>query len=371
MASHNDQVFPVSLAEIAFTLILILMLLLGFMFLQEREARDTAEQRLQDAIAQQNGEATLPLVDAARQALQAELQRAGAKNPELLVEQITAAGARAGQISRLQQEVLDLTKRLVALDEFRSRLESAGHESDPALTREQVEKALVLQNEVERMLAEHRQGAERAEPATARQENATRIVSQALAATRELHKQSREKLQRPISPGQEPVAIREIVAAAGDAMQERTSGSSIGDMQAANEKLQTQLRFYEKRDKLRGLDHPPCWMDHESRIEYIFNVQTVAEGILVSRGWPAHREADARASEGFNALMGRTGTALTPEQFAAAAKPYLDYGRRQSPECRHFVYLSSTISNADKRDEARRLVNSVFYILERKAPVTP
>lgn len=53
------------------------------------------------------------------------------------------------------------------------------------------------------------------------------------------------------------------------------------------------------------------------------------------------------------------------------AKPSLDYGKAQLPECRHFVYLSSTIPDADRRDEARRLVNSFFYVLERKAPVVP
>jgi hypothetical protein len=58
-------------------------------------------------------------------------------------------------------------------------------------------------------------------------------------------------------------------------------------------------------------------------------------------------------------------------QFAQGAKPFLDYGKSQSPECRHFVYLSSTISDADRRDEARRLVNGFFYVLERRSPVTP
>ena len=50
MSTRNDQVFPVSLSEIAFTLVLVLMLLLGFMFLQEREARELAEQGLRDAV---------------------------------------------------------------------------------------------------------------------------------------------------------------------------------------------------------------------------------------------------------------------------------------------------------------------------------
>jgi len=372
VSRHTDQVFPVSLSEIAFTLVLVLMLLLGYMFLQEREARDAAEQKLRDAVVTQNGEATLKMLESAKRALEVELRRAGAKNPDLLIATISNAGEKTAEATRLQQEVADLTKKLVALEELRSRVESAGRSTDDQLTREQVERAIVLQKEVERILAERAQaGHASANSTSASPDTGTRIVVQALATTSELHKQAREKLQQSIVPGEEPKTVRELVAVASEASRERGSGASVGSLRAENEKLQTQLQFYAKRDKLRGLDHPPCWMDSESRIEYIYNVQTTPEGFFVSRGWPSHRESDARASDGFSVLMAQPGVALSSEQFGTGAKPYLDYGKKQSPECRHFVYLSSTIPNADRRDDARRLVSSFFYILERKAPVTP
>ena len=53
----NDMVFPVSLSEIAFTLVFLLMLLLGFMILSERKDVDDAK-----AVAKyENGVLTLDL----------------------------------------------------------------------------------------------------------------------------------------------------------------------------------------------------------------------------------------------------------------------------------------------------------------------
>lgn len=45
MRQKNDMVFPVSLSEIAFTLVFILMLLLGFLILGERDEREKAQAR--------------------------------------------------------------------------------------------------------------------------------------------------------------------------------------------------------------------------------------------------------------------------------------------------------------------------------------
>ena len=69
--------------------------------------------------------------------------------------------------------------------------------------------------------------------------------------------------------------------------------------------------------------------------------------------------------------MGGDKEALSAGQFSRGARPFLDYGKAQTPECRHFVYLASTIPDADRRDVARRLVNSFFYVLETKGPVVP
>ncbi|MEZ5664695.1 MAG: hypothetical protein R3E94_14370 [Burkholderiaceae bacterium] len=390
----TDQVFPVSLSEIAFTLVFLLMLLLGFMVLREREENDEAKARI--ALLEQRqleplaAAAVASAMTAAQSSLAQTMAQAGAGSPEQvaqMVQEFINAGEQEARQLLLQQEVLDLTRRLVALEELRNRVEQAGHKVDEQLTREEVEQAIALRDEVSKLVepgpvpgAEPGAKAAPSEPQKKSKDKpvkpmdsqrAIEQVRHAIAATKELREQAMAKLGVAVPPGQEPVFVREVIEGARQALAAVTDKSSPEALKRENANLRATVAFYDKRDKLRGLDHPPCWMDANSKIEYIFNVQTTAAGFVVTRGWLPHREAHARASAGFNEIMAGGDSPVSGAQFSQGAKPFLDYGKAQSPECRHFVYLSSTISDADRRDEARRLVNGFFYVLERKSPVTP
>jgi hypothetical protein len=329
--SRNDQVFGVSLSEIAFTLMFVLMLLLGFMVLKERADKDVALRKLESSRQTENAQAAVQALKQAEERMVELLRRQGVANPEKVVEALVAGGTSLAEQERQQEQIQDLNRRLVALDAFRGEIEKAAQKPGQSVVRERVEQALNLQQE--------------------------------------LRKQAKEKLNRDLQPGQEVKLLAELVEAA-KALSASADGAAIPP-QVELGKLRSQVAFYENRDKLRGLVHPPCWMNKQGGTEYIFNVQTMSDGFVVSRGWPAYREADARASPGFDQITAKGNGAMTPQQFIAGATPFLDYGKKQSPECRHFVYLSTSISEADKRDEARQVVNRYFYIDERKAPVTP
>jgi hypothetical protein len=375
LANKNDQVFSVSLSEIAFTLVFILMLLLGFMILQERQAKELAEARLAKTRHVQTAEAATEAMQQARQQLTQALKESGVTNPTELVQTIVNTGEIAAERDRFRQEVLDLSKKLVALDELRSKIEQAGQIKDEDVTREQVEQAIELQKEVEKLITETGTMNSKIDDGAAQKhvdpKEVMERVKQAIAATNELRMQAKEKLGVDVKPGQEPKVVRDVVEGARIAAAASAGKNSVAAVNVENEKLRTQVAFYEKRDKLRGLDHPPCWMDKDSKIEYIFNVQTTQSGFVVTQGWPSHRESDARATPGFDVIMASSGSPMSADQFNRSAKRYLDYGKKQSPECRHFVYLSSTIVDADSRDNARRLVNSNFYINERNTPLKP
>ena len=47
-------------------------------------------------------------------------------------------------------------------------------------------------------------------------------------------------------------------------------------------------------------------------------------------------------------------------------QPILDWSKKQDPECRHFVYLTTAVGDADARDNARKFVEGFFYKLEVK-----
>ena len=393
----NDLVFPVSLSEIAFTLVFLLMLLLGFMVIRERKENDEAKARIAVLELRQRepqaAAAAASAMDAAKADLAQALAKAGAGSPEQVahvVKEFINVGEQKARQEQLEQEVLDLTRKLVALEDLRNRVEQAGRKIDDQLTRQDVEQAIALRNEVAK-LVDPDPSAPQA-PASAAQasakaaskdgkdgkdssaeplnpQRALEQVRQAVAATKALREQAKSKLGVDVAPGQEPGFVRDVVEGARQAAAASADKSNPEALKRENANLRATVAFYDKRDKLRGLDHPPCWMDADSKIEYIFNVQPTAAGFVVTRGWLPHREAQAKASAGFNEIMAGGNSPVSAAQFSQGAKPFLDYGKAQTPECRHFVYLSSTISDADRRDEARRLVNSFFYILERKSPV--
>lgn len=390
----TDQLFQVSLSEIAFTLVFLLMLLQGFMILREHKENDEAKARIalleQRQLDHQAASATAAAMAAARSSLAQLMAQAGAGSPEQVaqvVQEFVNVGKQKARQQQMQQEVLDLTRKLVALEEFRNRVEQAGRKVDEQLTREQVEEAIALRDEVAKLVEQRPPpGAQESGTSSASanpnqsvgmparpvdSQRAVEQVRQAIAAANALREQAKARLGVDVPLGQEPVFVRDVIEGARQAAAAATDRSSPDALRRENANLRATVAFYDKRDKLRGLDHPPCWMDADSRIEYIFNVQTTAGGLVVSRGWLPHREAQARASAGLNEIMAGGESPVSATQFARGAKPFLDYGKAQSPECRHFVYLSSTISDADRRDEARRLVNSFFYVLERRSPVTP
>jgi len=372
LANKNDMVFPVSLSEIAFILVFVLMLLLGYMLMQERQSKEQAQAKLAKVHQAQSAEAATQAMQWAQQHLTEALKAGGVSNPAEVVQIAVRSGETTAERDRLREEVLDLTKKLVALEELRSKIEQAGKSKYDQVTREQLEQAMALQQEVEKLANEVPKKPENPnlpkKPLEPQQ--AIERVKQAIAATNELRTQAKDKLGIDIKPGQEPQVVRDVVEGARIAAAASTDNNFSEAMRSDNEKLKSQVAFYEKRDKLRGLDHPPCWMDKNSKIEYIFNVQTTSAGFVVTRGWAANRELDAKATQGFDTIVANSGLPMNAEQFAQSAKHYLNYGKKQSPECRHFVYLSSTIAEADRRDSARRMVSSFFYILERRGPVT-
>jgi hypothetical protein len=366
VARTNDQVFAVSLSEIAFTLIFVLMLLLGFMLFSERQAKEKAESRLAKTAEAEDAKAATQAMQLAEQQLRQILKEAGIVNPTALAQIIAKSGEAAAERDRLRREAVDMSAKLVALQELRSRVEQAGKNRSEPIIGEEVEQAMELRREVEKMVEEPAVSTK----ARLTTDQALERIKRSIAAMNELRLQAKQKLGMEVKPGEELKTVQDVVERAGIAAVP-AGKNSIAVMKSEIDKLRAQVAFYEKRDKLRGLDHPPCWMDKDSKIQYIFNVQTTPSGFVVTRGWPSDRESDAKASKGFEQMMASAGAPMSNERFSLGAKPYLDFGKAQSPECRHFVYVSSTIENADRRDEARRVVSSYFYISERKTPAKP
>jgi hypothetical protein len=297
VSKKYDQVFPTSLSEIAFTLVFLLMLLLGYMILMEQKEKTELQRRLAGVRLAQSSEAAKVAMEKAKAQFEAALAAAGHPSPIEVAARLVAASDVQAERDRLRAALQDLTERMSALEALRERIDRAGAGQGEKVIQEELERALHLQ----------------------------------------------EKLRQ---------------------IERDPEKNNISAVKAENEKLRGQIQYFTNRDKLRGLDHPPCWADTNGKIEFLFNVETRPDGFITTKAWPANRELEARSLPNLDGTL--SSGLMTPTAFSAAMQPILDWSKQQEPECRHFVYLATTIGDADARDTSRKLVEGFFYKLEVK-----
>ena len=112
--------------------------------------------------------------------------------------------------------------------------------------------------------------------------------------------------------------------------------------------------------KTGGFDLPPCWVDQNGKIQYIFDASLQDDGIEVENKGVAGREADqAKLPLGrahFNGPMSRG-------DFAEAFQPLLDWSNQHG--CRFYVRLYDDMKTADRSEykSLRGTVEGYFRIL--------
>lgn len=403
MAQRNDQVFQLSLTEIAFTIAFILLLLLGYLVFKEESARKAAEAELAKV---QSAEGATAALDAARVAMKATLEGMGAGSPDEVITKLIAVEDVRAERDRLKKQVEDLDAKLTALEELRKQLEEAGRAGRPDVTSEVVTTALALQDQVRKAI-EDAEGAPPVAPASAaqpagkvvspaasasrsalasagrmkevasasspiettsspsrarRDAEALAKVRQAIVITGELKKQLKAQFNKDLPPGQETQTVREVVSAAKGYGELARAGANPEQIRRENSDLRGQVAFLKNRlDARGGRDYPPCWADETGKVEFLFSVELKLDSVAVTPAWPPGREAAARALPGMVEIL--AGPHST-QDFVSRIQGIFNWSRHQDPECRHYVQLRSSIADAVQSDRARLLVESFFYKTE-------
>jgi hypothetical protein len=109
---RGDQVFQLSLTEIAFTIAFLLLLLLGYSVWQAQAGRDAAKAALAEALARQREAGS---IERARAEFAEALRSAGVSHPDEMVSKLVEASDARSERDRLREEVQDLDARLSAL----------------------------------------------------------------------------------------------------------------------------------------------------------------------------------------------------------------------------------------------------------------
>lgn len=367
MAKRNDQVFQLSLTELAFTIAFLLLLLLGYLFAKEHAELEAAKEAITKVQTLEKAAAAL---DSAKTQFEAALGAAGIGDVSDVISKLTAAGEAREERDRLKQRVDDLDAKLSALTELQRQIELADGPDIPELIREKLESALVFQEEVRQTLKEEEPKNEasiRSNKVTPSESGSNQRmldrIKQAVAATRALEGQLRSELNIELTPGQEANAVRDVIRAAKNFQAVSASGVTIEQVGKENADLRGQLAFLKRRLEARGgRDYPPCWADEKTgKVEFLFTVELRLDSVSVSPAWPPNREADARALPGISELL------AAPHSNAAFASGVRGiFGRSQQLECRHYVLLKSSISDAVQSDRARLMVENYFYKVEAR-----
>jgi hypothetical protein len=112
--------------------------------------------------------------------------------------------------------------------------------------------------------------------------------------------------------------------------------------------------------KTGGFDLPPCWVDGNGKIQYIFDASLQDDGIEIDDNQIAGREEDQEklplGHVKYRAPMGRG-------EFADAFQPLLDWSNRHG--CRFYVRLYDDMKTADRSEykTLRGAVEGYFRIL--------
>jgi hypothetical protein len=317
-----DAVFQLSLVEIAFILVFILLILAGWMYQHSGEEHGETFARPQES--------------GAREARPHDAQGV-----------FDETGAAA-----LQKRVDDLETQLSALAEVKAVMDEAGKSMARMATEAALRSALELRTKLEEKILVPGGG----KSGGARQISDRDLAEQTMAAL-----ELRQQLDRAlgglglsIASGQEAAWARDLVAA----HVEKATGSR------ENADLRGQVAFLLSRLEAQGERYfPPCWADeHSGRVQFLFNLELRPNLIAVTPAWPPVREMDAIMLPGMNELLARSPHAHAT--FQERAQGIFQHGNAR--RCRHYVQLRNRITDAANAEQAQSMVEALFHKAEAR-----
>lgn len=380
VSKRSDQVFQLSLTEIAFTIAFILLLLLGYLVSRESEAKKKAEEAL--AKVQELGAAQQAFDEASRR-LKEGLGGAGSTNPDEIVSRLVVEAGAAAERDRLLVRVKDLEAQVSALSEVKQIAAEAGKTA----VVDRIVTALAMQSEAENVILKAKEDASSIgkKPATANGREQKVVAQEQLSGSQRVTatklpspEETRAEVRRSIQvmaavdmalketqadqlpEGKEAATVADMVRTAQSLRVLESAGKGVEAVLKENTDLRGQMANMRNKFNAvgRGLDHPPCWADEAGNIEYLFKVELRQGAVVVAPAWPDRRRLDAEQLPGVTELIAGP---VSSERFRALSQPILDISKRQDPECRHFVVIFNTIEMRRDADQARWMVEKYFY----------
>lgn len=358
MSAKNDQVFQLSLTEIAFMISFILLFLLGVQLFKTV----TENKKLSEQLSSMEGiEQKTADLKSATSAL-AEAVAANSKvNPEEVISKLVADSVAKAEAIRLKKLLEEQGKQITALAEIQKAVEQVPSDQKDEKIKEEIQQSLLLASKVKKQAEElfkEEGGDQPKDPAS--------IAEKAVASMRhmsEITKLLKPGESKPDLPGQKAAdKVAELIKQAKEHAALMANGKSPEAVKKENADFRGQIAFLQNKLSAKGgMDFPPCWADEQTgKIQMLFAVELRENDLSVERAWPASREADALGLPNIQAVLAKPVTSYP--QFIRDTQAIADLSR--SLNCRHYVRLKSTIADAVQSDRRRLMIEDSFYKFE-------
>lgn len=344
MSEKNDRVFQLSLTEIAFLLVFLLMLLLGYMiFKLGEDLADTQKQLATGA----NIAAQQEALEAAKAKFKEELQNVGNPNPDDIISKLVSQADLIQERQALRAKVMNLDAQISALTEVKALLSKvAKAEQEPTLQQE-IQQALAMKQAITEAMP------------LGQDQSVTELI-RATKLGNEIVTRMQQQGQQ-LTVGAETKLAEDLMLAYKDMGQTSTMG--LPQIQKENADLRGQVAYLQgKLDARGGRDYPPCWAnEHTGKVEFIFDIMMSTDGLTVSPAWPESRTDDALAFPTTSQLISPEKHPLS--EFIRLAQPI--FADSKAKNCRHYVVLRSNIADTATFNRYRYNVENLFYKVER------
>jgi hypothetical protein len=352
MSTKNDQVFQLSLTELAFMIIFILMLLLGMMVV--RTVKENNELKAA-AATEQGAQSKTDVLNQVTSALKANLEAIGQNKPDEVISKMVLAAEAQAETGRLKVLLEEKDKQVTALTEIEKALAEVPKDKKNQEAKAIVVQALLTMAELQKALQSKKDD-----------EGKKLTGPQIIDKVREMQ-QARTQLAQALKIDEGDLSeatIEKLVkdaTAYGDLAKSDTNPMAL---KKANSDLQGQVTYLQhKLDARGGMDFPPCWADPATgKIQMLFYVELSENSVRVTPDWPASRQQDAMALPGMDAVLSKQSYGY--DDFLQAVRPIYDLS--QSKTCRFYVRMKNEISDAVQSDRKRRLIENSFYKLEMR-----
>ncbi|MBW8127780.1 MULTISPECIES: ribosome biogenesis protein NOP53-like [Pseudomonas] len=348
----NDQIFQLSLTELAFMISFLLMLILGMMVFKTAKENESLRASIESS---GDAQRQMDMLTQITQTLKSQLQAVGVKKPEDTITKLILAAEAKAETERLKVLLEEKNKEVTALMEIDKALAEMSDEKKKDQAKEVLRQAMLTLADLKKALQNQ-------------QDESTGTLSNEaiIAKVRELQ-QTKQRLAGFLNVKVSDLDESKIEKLVSDAIaygEFQKKDVNPVQLKKENSDLQGQIAFLQhKLDARGGMDYPPCWADPVSgKIQMLFFVELNDTGLVSSPDWPESRQQDAVDLPGIQSIL--TKQTYGYEEFLQAVRPIFDMSKAKG--CRFYVRMKNNVTTGVESDRKRRSIENFFYKQEMR-----